>query len=168
MSAFTAQEVQALTLVVEPVAGGEYLSFRLGAEEYGIEILRVQEIRGFEQPTWIAGAPESVCGVLNMWGAVVPVVDLRTQFGMEPRHHSLTATVVLSVNGQTVGVVVDSVSDVIVLGPDQIRPIPAFNGTTDTEHITGIRALRQGDQDRMLILMDIQQLLRKPDVGLAN
>ncbi len=168
MSAFTSREIEALTLAIAPAAGGEYLSFRLGAEEYGIDILRVQEIRAFEQPTWIAGAPESVCGVLNLRGAIVPIIDLRVYLGIECRRVALTATVVLNVNGQTVGAVVDAVSDVIALADDQIQPIPAFNGAIDTGYVTGICTLRQGDQVRMLILVDIQQLLRKAEVGLAH
>ena len=168
MTTSTSLETAAVARVSAPAhaaAEGEYLSFRLGAEEYGIDILRVQEIRGFEQPTRLAGAPESMCGVLNLRGAIV---DLRIHFGIEAHHDALTVTVVLNMNGQTVGVVVDSVSDVVAFSPGQIRPVPAFNGTIDTGHITGIATLRQGGSDRMLILVDIEQLVVKTHVGLIH
>ena len=171
MTASTSLETAAVARVSAPAhaaAEGEYLSFRLGAEEYGIGILRVQEIRGFEQPTRLAGAPESMCGVLNLRGAIVPIVDLRIHFGIEAHHDALTVTVVLNMNGQTVGVVVDSVSDVVAFSRDQIRAVPAFNGTIDTGHITGIATLRQGESDRMLILVDIEQLVVKSHVGLIH
>ena len=171
MTASSSLEAAAVARVSAPAhaaAEGEYLSFRLGAEEYGIDILRVQEIRGFEQPTRLAGAPESMCGVLNLRGAIVPIVDLRIHFGIQAHHDALTVTVVLNMSGQTVGVVVDSVSDVIAFSRDQIRPVPAFNGTIDTGHITGIATLRQGESSRMLILVDIEQLVVKTHVGLIH
>jgi len=171
MTAFTSLETAAVgrASVPAPAAvAGEYLSFRLGAEEYGIDILRVQEIRGYEQPTRLAGAPESVCGVLNLRGAIVPIVDLRIHFGMKANHDALTVTIVLNMNGQTVGVVVDSVSDVVAFSCEQIRPVPAFNDTMDTGHITGIATLQQGDSNRMLILVDIEQLVVKTHVGLIH
>jgi len=171
MTASSSLEAAAVARVSSPAhaaAEGEYLSFRLGTEEYGIDILRVQEIRGFEQPTRLAGAPESMCGVLNLRGAIVPIVDLRIHFGIEAHHDALTVTVVLNMNGQTVGVVVDSVSDVVAFSRDQIRAVPAFNGTIDTAHIAGIATLRQGESDRMLILVDIEQLVVKTHVGLIH
>ena len=146
----------------------EYLSFRLGAEDYGIDILRVQEIRGYEAPTRMAGAPEFVRGVLNLRGVIVPIVDLRMRFGIEPRLDALTVSVILNVNGRTVGVVVDSVSDVMELAPGQIKPAPAFGGTLDTEHITGIATVKSGDVERMIILLDIAQLMAQPALGLME
>jgi len=169
MTAFTVLENEALARTpMAPAADGEYLSFRLGSEEYGIDILRVQEIRGFEHPTRLAGARDSMRGVLNLRGAIIPIVDLRIHFGIDARHDAQTVTVVLNMTGQTVGVVVDSVSDVIALGPDQIRPAPAFNGTIDAAHITGIATIRDDQQDRMLILIDIEQLLGGAHIGAAH
>jgi purine-binding chemotaxis protein CheW len=144
----------------------EYLSFRLGTEDYGIDILRVQEIRGYEAPTRMAGAPEFVRGVLNLRGVIVPIVDLRMRFGIEPRLDALTVSVILNVNGRTVGVVVDSVSDVMELAPAQIKPAPAFGGTLDTDHIIGIASVKNGDTERMIILLDITQLMSQPELGL--
>ena len=113
------------------VAAREYLSFRLGTEEYGIDILRVQEIRGYEQPTRLVGAPEFIRGVLNLRGVIVPIVDLRVRFGIDAGFDTFTVTVVLNVAGRTVGAVVDSVSDVLELSADNIKPAPEFNGAID-------------------------------------
>jgi len=147
----------------------ECLTFRLGAEEYGIDILRVQEIRGYEPPTRIADAPAFVKGVLNLRGVIVPIVDLRLKFGFQnAAYDSITVTVVLNVAGRTVGVVVDSVSDVIELNSDQIKPAPEFNTAVDASYITGIGALKQGEVDRMLILVDIEKLMTSADMGLLR
>ncbi len=170
MTAFTNVESNALREACPSLAAaaGEYLSFRLGAEEYGIDILRVQEIRSFEEPTRIAGAPGSVCGVVNLRGTIVPIVDLRTCFGIDAKNDAATVTVVVNTQRRTVGVVVDSVSDVVALGHDQIRPVPAFNSTLGTAHLSGIGTVRQGEQERTLILMNIEQLLLQADVGLSD
>jgi len=147
----------------------ECLTFRLGGEEYGIDILRVQEIRGYENPTRIANAPSFVKGVLNLRGVIVPIVDLRLKFGMEhAAYDAITVTVVLNVAGRTLGAVVDSVSDVIELKGDQIKPAPQFNTSVDAGYITGIGAFKQGDLDRMLILVDIEELMSSPDMGLIG
>lgn len=147
----------------------ECLTFRLGGEEYGIDILRVQEIRGYESPTRIANAPAFVKGVLNLRGVIVPIVDLRLKFGLEnAAYGAITVTVVLNVAGRTVGIVVDSVSDVIELNSEQIKPAPEFNASVDASYITGIGAFRQGDLDRMLVLIDIEQLMASADMGLIN
>lgn len=147
----------------------ECLTFRLGAEEYGIDILRVQEIRGYESPTRIANAPPFVKGVLNLRGVIVPIVDLRLKFGLEQAaYDAITVTMVLNVAGRTLGAIVDSVSDVIGLKSDQIKPAPQFNAAVDAGFITGIGAFKQGDLERMLILVDIEQLMSSPDMGLVG
>jgi purine-binding chemotaxis protein CheW len=147
----------------------ECLTFRLGGEEYGIDILRVQEIRGYEHPTRIANAPSFVKGVLNLRGVIVPIVDLRLKFGLEhAAYDGVTVTVVLNVAGRTLGAVVDSVSDVIELKGDQIKPAPEFNTSVDAGYITGIGAFKQGDLDRMLILVDIEELMSSPEMGLIG
>lgn len=142
-------------------APGEYLSMRLGGEEYAIEILKVQEIRSFEEPTRIANASACVKGVLNLRGHIVPVMDLRHLFGLpsiEPGPS--TVTIVLNLGGQTVGVVADAVNDVVELRANDIKPTPGFSGAVNADHITGIATLRNAeDQARMLILIDVQQLL---------
>lgn len=139
--------------------GGEYLSFRLGQEEYGIEILLVQEIRGYEAATRIAGAPEYVHGVLNLRGVIVPIIDLCLKLGLAAEFGPVTVTVVMNLGGRTVGAVVDAVADVLDLQPAQILPAPEFSGSLRANHITGLGTVRQGELDRMLILLDIEALL---------
>ena len=147
----------------------EVLSFKLGAEEYGIDILRVQEIRGYEPPTRVANAPEFIKGVVNLRGVIVPVVDMRVRFGLaDVQYNSFTVVIVLNVAGRTVGMVVDSVSDVLELAPGQIKHAPEFNGAIDASYITGLGTVRHGDEERMLILMDIEQLMRSPEMGLMD
>ncbi len=147
----------------------EFLSFKLGAEEYGIDILKVQEIRGYEPPTRIANAPEFIKGVVNLRGVIVPIVDMRVRFGLDDvQYNGFTVVIILNVVGRTVGMVVDSVSDVLELGGDTIRPAPEFNGAVDSTYITGLGTVNQGDAQRMLILMDIESLMRSPEMGLMD
>jgi purine-binding chemotaxis protein CheW len=146
----------------------ECLTLRLGFEEYGIEILRVQEIRGYEPPTRIANAPAFIKGVVNLRGVIVPIIDLRIKFGLEHvAYDALTVTVILNVGGRVVGAVVDSVSDVVELQREQIRPMPDFNAALDADFITGIATIDSGADQRMLILIDIQRLLASADMGLG-
>ena len=144
---------------------GEYLTFRLGAEDYGIDILRVQEIRSYEQPTRIANAPSFLKGVVNLRGVIVPIIDLRLKLGCDTAEYNhFTVVIVLNVKGRVVGAVVDSVSDVIELNGETIRPAPATNATIDTSYITGIGSVGE----RMLILMDIESLMSSADMGLME
>jgi purine-binding chemotaxis protein CheW len=143
----------------------EFLTFRLGREEYGIEILKVQEIRGWEQPTTIANAPEFIKGVINLRGTIVPVVDMRVKFNLgEPRYDQFTVVIILNVSGRVVGMVVDSVSDVVHLAPEQIRAAPDFSSSFDTRYITGLGTL----DERMLILVDIERLMASADMALVD
>lgn len=138
----------------------KFLSFRLGAEEYGIDILGVQEIRGYTVPTHIANAPGEMLGVLNLRGTIVPVVDMRLQLGLpSPRYDDVTVTIVLTLRDRLTAIVVDSVSDVVELGPAQIRPAPPMAERTQATHIVGIGTVQQGDSERMLILLDMQAML---------
>ncbi len=145
----------------------EFLTFRLGAVAYGIDILKVQEIRGYETPTLIAGAPAFMRGVLNLRGVIVPIVDLRCRFGLtRVNFDHLTVTVILTVADRVVGAVVDSVSDVVELAHDQIKPMPAFNAHAGDNFITGIGAPARNDQDDMLVLLDIEKMMASSDMGL--
>lgn len=144
----------------------EVLTLRLGTESYGIDILCVQEIRSFERPTRIAGAPEYFLGVTDLRGVIVPIVDLRRRFGLDPIIDGNTVTVVLSLGPRTVGVVVDGVSDVLELRSAQIKPAPPIGGAIDSSHITGIATLGQDGHARTLILIDIASLL--VDLGMAQ
>ncbi len=143
---------------------GEFLSFRLGAEEYGIDILRVQEIRSYEEPTRIANTPDFIKGVVNLRGVIVPVVDMRIKLGCEKvEYNGFTVVIVLSVHGRVVGLVVDSVCDVIELGKDMIKAAPQISTTLDAGFITGIASVGE----RMLILTDIEALIGSAEMGLV-
>jgi len=147
-------------------ASSEYLTFTLGKEEYGIEILKVQEIRGYEAVTRIANAPEFIKGVVNLRGIIVPIVDMRIKFNLgEVKYDQFTVVIILNVAGRVVGMVVDSVSDVIQLTAEQIRPAPEFASSTfDTRYITGLGTI----DERMLILADIEKLMSGADMALME
>lgn len=143
----------------------EFLSFRLGAEEYGIDILKVQEIRGWEQPTVIANTPAFIKGVVNLRGIIVPIVDLRLKFNLgEARYDEFTVVIILNVAHRVVGAVVDAVSDVMSLAPQQIKPAPEFGAQLDTRFITGLGTV----DERMLILLDIERLVTAKDMQLMG
>ncbi|MBN8486280.1 MAG: chemotaxis protein CheW [Burkholderiales bacterium] len=147
----------------------EYLSFKLGHEEYGIDILKVQEIRGYEQPTRIANAPHFIKGVVNLRGVIVPIVDMRLRFELpDVKYDAFTVVIILNIAHRTVGMVVDSVSDVLELPAGQIKPAPEFNGAIDASYITGLGTIKHGDDERMLILMDIEQMMTSADMGLMD
>jgi purine-binding chemotaxis protein CheW len=143
----------------------EFLAFKLGSEEYGIDILRVQEIRSYEEPTRIANAPDFMKGVVNLRGVIVPIVDMRVKFNLaSASYDSFTVVIVLNVSGRIVGMVVDAVSDVITLAAEQLRPVPEFNSSIDSDHLLAIGAV----DDRMLILIDIEKLMTSADMGLVD
>ena len=144
----------------------EFLTFRLGEESYGIEILKVQEIRGYETPTAIANAPAFIKGVINLRGVIVPVLDLRIKFKLpQASYDEFTVVIILNVAGRVVGVVVDSVSDVLTLAVDLICAAPEFaSATFDTKYITGLATV----DARMLILLDIERLMAGADMALVD
>jgi purine-binding chemotaxis protein CheW len=143
----------------------EFLAFKLGTEEYGIDILRVQEIRSYEEPTRIAHAPHFVKGVVNLRGVIVPIIDMRLKFNLEQvNYDSFTVVIVLNIGNRIVGMVVDAVSDVITLKPEQLRPVPEFNSSIASDHILAIGAV----EDRMLILVDIEKLMTSAEMGLVE
>jgi len=146
-------------------AGQEFLAFTLGQEEYGIDILRVQEIRGYEPVTRIANSPEFVKGVVNLRGIIVPIVDMRIKFNLgTPTYDQFTVVIILSIGGRVMGMVVDSVSDVTTLTPDQVRPAPEMGTTFDSDYLIGLGTLNE----RMLILVDIDKLMSSPEMGLIE
>ena len=129
----------------------------------------MQEIRSYEQPTRIANAPDFIKGVVNLRGVIVPIVDMRVRFALDDvKYDSFTVVIILNVAGRTVGIVVDSVSDVLELNRDQIKPAPEFNGTIDSAYIIGLGTVRSGDTERMLILMDIEQMMSSAEMGLID
>ncbi|MBA8063264.1 chemotaxis protein CheW [Citrobacter freundii] len=147
-------------LAGEP-SGQEFLVFTLGDEEYGIDILKVQEIRGYDQVTRIANTPSFIKGVTNLRGVIVPIVDLRVKFSQSDVDYNENTVVIVLNLGQRV---VDGVSDVLSLTTDQIRPAPEFAVTLSTEYLTGLGALG----DRMLILVNIEKLLNSDEMALLD
>jgi purine-binding chemotaxis protein CheW len=148
-----------------PTSLREFLAFKLGAEEYGIDILRVQEIRSYEEPTRIANAPAFIKGVVNLRGVIVPIVDMRLKFKLdEVKYDSFTVVIVLNIGSRVVGMVVDAVSDVITLTAEQLHPVPEFSSAIQSDHLLAIGAV----QERMLILVDIEKLMAGADMGLVE
>jgi purine-binding chemotaxis protein CheW len=146
-------------------AAAEYLAFTLGEEEYGIDIQKVSEIRSYEAPTRIASAPEFVKGVINLRGLIVPIVDMRIKFNVgEPTYNQFTVVIILNIGHRVVGMVVDSVSDVTILTPEQVKPAPEITSTLNTEYIVGLGTI----DERMLILVDIDRLMTSADMGLLD
>jgi purine-binding chemotaxis protein CheW len=143
----------------------EYLTYTHGPEEYAIDILKVQEIRGYEAPTTIANAPPFLKGVINLRGTIVPIVDLRIKFGVGNAEYTpFTVVIILNLGSRVVGMVVDSVSDVTMLRQDSIRPAPEFSASVDTRYIKGLCTL----DERMLIVVDIERLMLSSEMALVD
>ncbi len=150
--------------MAEGTAAREYLTFRLDQEEYGIDILKVQETRGYEPPTRIANAPSFIKGVVNLRGTIVPIVDMRLKFNCsQAEYNSFTVVIILNMHQRVVGIVVDSVSDVMELAADAIRSAPDIDSAIDSGSITGLGSVGE----RMLILLDIEKLMSSDDMGLV-
>ena len=147
------------------IAGQEYLAFTLGSEEYGIDILKVQEIRGYEAVTRIANAPDFIKGVINLRGIIIPVVDMRIKFKLgTPVYDQFTVVIILNIGGRIAGMVVDSVSDVTTLTPEQLKPAPEMGTAFATDFLIGLGTI----DERMLILIDIDRLMSSPEMGLSD
>lgn len=145
--------------------GKEFLAFTLGSEEYGIDILKVQEIRGYEPVTRIANAPGFIKGVVNLRGTIVPVVDMRLKLGLgSAEYDQFTVVIILNIGGRIVGMVVDSVSDVMTLSDRHIRTAPDVNTALDASCLLGLGTL----EERMLILVDIEKLMGSDEMGLTE
>lgn len=143
----------------------EYLTFTLGNEEYGMDILKVQEIRGYDAVTGIANAPPFLKGVINLRGVIVPIIDMRIKFNLgSVVYDEFTVVIIINVLGRVIGMVVDGVSDVVSLLPEQIRPAPEFGAAIDTRYITGIGT----SNGQMLILTDIEKLMAAADMQLMD
>ena len=148
---------------VKTTEESEVLSFRLGKEEYAISILTVQEIRGYDAPTRLASAPDYLKGIINLRGTIVPIVDMRIKFGLgEPTYDDFTVVIILNIAKHVIGMVVDSVSDVVTLTEDQIRPAPDMGTSVETNYLRGLGTVGE----RMLILLDIDKLLQSDELGL--
>jgi purine-binding chemotaxis protein CheW len=143
----------------------ELLTFTLGTESYGLDILKVQEIRGYEPPTRIANAPDFIKGVINLRGHIVPIVDLRIKLSVgEARYDGSTVVIILNILGRVVGVVVDGVSDVIALAEDAVKPAPEFGSVLDTQYILGLATV----EGQLLIITDIEKLMGAREMALVS
>jgi len=143
----------------------EFLTFTLGAEEYGIDIQSVQELRGYEAVTQLANAPVHIKGVVNLRGIIVPIIDMRIKLNLgTPTYDQFTVVIVLTLHGRVIGMVVDSVSDVIALTPDQIKPAPKLGSTLNSDYLMGLGTI----DERMIILADIGNLMADSEIGLIE
>ena len=151
-----------------PAGAGEtrqFLTFALGDEEFGIDILKVQEIKGYSAITRVPRTPQDIRGVMNLRGTIVPIVDLRIKFAVGVAEYTpFTVVIILNIGGRVVGMVVDAVSDVISLQREQIRPAPDFASSVDTAYIMGLGALGE----RMLIVVDIERLMLSSEMALVD
>ena len=145
--------------------GGQYLTLRLGGEEYAIDILRVQEIRSYEEPTRMVNAPAFIKGVINLRGVIVPIVDLRLKLNIDKvEYNEFTVVIILNVRGTVIGAVVDAVSDVVTLTAQAIKPAPQFETAIDSRFIIGLANLGE----RMLIVMNMEALLSNAEMGMVS
>jgi purine-binding chemotaxis protein CheW len=146
-------------------AAGEYLTFVLGTEEYGLDILKVQEIRGYDAVTQIANTPDFIKGVVNLRGKIVPIVDLRIKFNLgKVEYDEFTVVIILSLSGRVVGIVVDGVSDVMALKEEQIRDVPSLVTSINTKYIVGLATV----EEQMFILVDIEKLMSSEEMELIE
>lgn len=153
------------TSIQPDISGGEYLTFTLGGEVYGIEILKVQEIRSYEQATKIANTPDFIKGVINLRGNIVPIIDLRMRFNLSSvEYNEFTVVIVLNLGKRIIGIVVDSVSDVLALTSAQISPVPDLVASIDTKYLLGLATVEQ----QMLILLNIEQMMTSQEMALVD
>lgn len=164
-SSKTESQAQLVSSRSMEVESKEFLAFTLGSEEYGIDILKVQEIRGYESVTRIVNAPDFIKGVINLRGIIVPIVDMRIRFNLgTPTYDQFTVVIILNINGRITGIVVDSVSDVTTLNSQQIKSAPEMGSILSTDYLIGLGTL----DDRMLILVDIDKLMTSSEMGLID
>jgi purine-binding chemotaxis protein CheW len=147
------------------VDSGQYLTLRLGNEEYAIDILRVQEIRSFEEPTKMVNSPSFIKGVINLRGVIVPIVDLRLKLNIDNvEYNEFTVVIILNVRGNVIGAVVDSVADVVTLNANNIKAAPQFESALDARFIVGLSNLGT----RMLIVMNMEALMSNAEMGMVS
>lgn len=149
--------------------GQQYLSFLLNGEEYGIDILRVQELRGWTPVTLVPDMPEYICGVLNLRGAIIPVIDLRKRFALPVMEYGPTTVVIVvkvdSGNSERImGIIVDAVAETYTLSNDEIQPAPQIGGVINPEFITGLVS----QEERMIVLMDIDELMNSDELAVES
>ncbi|MFP5391237.1 MAG: chemotaxis protein CheW [Gammaproteobacteria bacterium] len=165
LNSVTNSAIQSASAAARDGSGREFLAFTLGSEEYGIDILKVQEIRGYEAVTRIANAPEFIKGVINLRGIIIPVVDMRIKFNLgTPTYDQFTVVIILNIGGRIMGMVVDSVSDVTTLTAEQIKPAPEMGTAFNSDYLMGLGTV----DERMLILIDIDKLMSSSEMGLID
>jgi purine-binding chemotaxis protein CheW len=143
----------------------EFLAFKLGSEEYGIDILKVQEIRGYDTVTSLPNTPPFMKGVINLRGMIVPIFDLRIKLNLpNVQYDQFTVVIILNIANRMAGVVVDSVSDVLALAPADIKPAPHLGAAIKTDYINGLATV----DDRMLIVIDIEKLATSDELALVS
>lgn len=143
----------------------EVLVFVLGKEEYGVDILKVQEIRGYEKVTPIPSAPDYLKGVVNLRGVIVPVIDMRVKFRLpDVRYDTFTVVVILRIAGRVIGIVVDGVSDVVHFAESDVKPAPQLGSLVDSSFLAGVAT----QDDRMVLLVDIERLLSTGELNLLR
>jgi purine-binding chemotaxis protein CheW len=140
----------------------QLISFTVGAEEYGLELLRVKEVIRMRQITWLPKAPSCVRGIINLRGEVIPIVDLRERFGMQGQEQTtMTRVIVVEVEGEPVGMVVDSASQVVRVPADQFEPPPAVMGEGSRDFITAVG--KTGD--RLIVMIDVERILSTEEMS---
>ena len=160
METAVSSEVQAGAMT-----GGQYLTFALGDEEYGIELLKVQEIKGYSAITPIPNTPAHVKGVMNLRGAVIPIIDLRARFGMQTiEYNKFNVIIVINVGSRIMGLLVDAVSDVLNVGAEDVRPAPDFGTRADTRFISGMASAG----DKIAVLLNLENLLSEADLTISE
>jgi purine-binding chemotaxis protein CheW len=143
---------------------GQYLTLRLGDEDYAIDIMRVQEIRSYEEPTKMANSPNFIKGVVNLRGVIVPIVDLRMKLNISKvEYNDFTVVIILKLRGTVIGAVVDAVSDVVNLDANMIKDAPQFESAIDARFILGLATVGE----RMLIVMNMEALLSNAEMGMV-
>lgn len=164
-----AQTAEADAEVLVNADGYQYLTFILANEEYGVDILRVQEIRGWESVTPIPNTPDYIKGVINLRGTIVPIADLRIRFGMEPMEYGPTTVVIVlrvEAEGRTrdMGIVVDAVSDTYNVKEEDMKEPPDFGSVISIDFVKGLATV----DEKMLILLDVDHLLNSGVVDIAD
>lgn len=148
----------------EPQGTG-YLIFTLGNEEYGIDILKVQEICGYHHVTRIANMPDFIKGITHLRGVIIPIIDLRIKFSQsDVIYDNSTVVIIVMLSQRIIGIVVDAVSDVLTLMPEQICPPPEISSILSAEYLMGLGML----EERMLILVNIEKLLNSQEMALIQ
>jgi purine-binding chemotaxis protein CheW len=165
----TVQEIERQAGMTDILGANQYLTFMLAGEEYGLDILSVQEIKGWDSVTSIPNTPAYIKGVFNLRGTIVPIIDLRERFGLEKLNYGpTTVVIILKVRSEsrtrTMGMVADAVSDVYSLDNDQIKPAPEFGSAIDTQFVKGLATVDQ----KLVILLDMDLLLNSGELAILD